>query len=294
MADRFGIRLDYQDSVRRFRRELDALSREVFPRAMATMINRSTAQVHSRLTAYTLTAINKPNNLTKKAWYYVKAKPEDGDRMWAEVRAREIQAQYLWFLVSGGTRKPGDVGTNRAARDIFSFTKKLSPGDGIDRRYIRQQMRKLKTENTKRAATKVKRAAVIAERLPAAEQKRKLARLKWSVVSRNAPGVFVGTIAGVKGLWQRPERYTARERQAVIDAARAGRPSPPGGRSSLPYTRPGSTAKLLVAMSRETRHRATFDYSGEVNTAYAAHMTQAAFDASLEYERRRHRMLNGL
>ncbi|CAN7332737.1 hypothetical protein [Neorhizobium tomejilense] len=286
-----GIRFDYEDSVRRFRADLDALGREVFPRTLETLLNRATAQVQRRLTDYTARVVNKPNAFTKKAWFYTPARWQDGDRMFSEVRARPTQAQYLWFLVNGGRRVPGDVGTNRSARDMFAFTAKLSPQDGIDRKYVKKLGRQLKAEKKRRALYRGKRAAVVAENLPADKQAKKLARLKWTHVSKNAPGIFLGTIGGIKGWWQRPERYLNTERHAVISASRG--PGASAGPSNLSRTRSGSKAKLLVALAKETDYDVTFDYDGEVNQAFADNMTQAAFTSSMEYQRRRQRLIDG-
>lgn len=290
-----GLRFDYEDSVRRYRQDLDQLGQEVFPRTMARLMNQATAQVKRRLDEYTLRAVDKPNAYTKKAWHYIEAKWQDGDRMWSEVRARPSQAQYLWFLVNGGRRVPGDVGTNRSARDTFAFTAQLSPYDGIDRKYVKKLGRQLKAEKKRRTTYRGKRQALVAQGLPQDKQTKRMAKLRWTHVSKGDPGIFFGTIAGVKGYWRRPERLSGVERQSLIAAARARptRPNTPTGRSGIGYTKPGSKAELLAAVTRETKYRDTFDYEGQVNAAYAQHMTEAAFQASMAYERRRARMLSG-
>lgn len=286
-----GIRFDYEDSVRRFRQDLDQLAK-----IMARLINRATAGVKQRLDAYTTRAVDKPNAFTKKAWHHIPAKWQDGDRMWAEVRARETQAQYLWFLVNGGRRVPGDVGTNRSARDMFAFTAQLSPFDGIDRKYIKKLGRQLRSEKKRRAQYRGKRQALVAQGLPQDKQSKKMAKLRWAHVAKGDPGIFFGTIHGVKGYWRRPERLSGADRQSLIDAARSRptRPNTPTGRSGIGYTKPGSKAELLVAVARETKYRETFDYDGKVNAAYAEHMTEAAFQASMAYERRKAQMLSTL
>ncbi|WP_139015576.1 hypothetical protein [Ensifer aridi] len=289
-----GLRFDYEDSVRRFRQDLDQLGREVFPRTMATLMNRATAGVKRRLDEYTLRAVDKPNAYTKKAWYYVQAKWQDGDRMWSEVRARETQAHYLWFLVNGGRRVPGDIGTNRSAKDMFAFTAQLSPYDGIDRKYVKKLGRQLKAERRRRTLYRGKREALVAQGLPQDKQTKRMAKLRWVHVAKGDPGIFFGTIHGVKGFWRRPERLSGDERQSIVDAARSRptRPNTPTGRSGIGYTKPGSKAELLVAEARGTKYQETFDYDGQVHSAYAEHMTEAAFQASMAYERRRARMLN--
>ena len=73
---------------------------------MATLMNGATAGVRSRLTGYTLTAVDKFNAFTRKAWYYIKTKSADGDNMWSEVRARDSRTQYLWCGVDHKTEDP--------------------------------------------------------------------------------------------------------------------------------------------------------------------------------------------
>ncbi|WP_421477708.1 hypothetical protein [Agrobacterium tumefaciens] len=286
-----GIGFDYEDSVRRFGADLAALGSEVLPRTIETMLNKATLQVQNRLTAYTALVVNKPNAFTKKAWTNTPARWQDGDRMWSEVRAQTAQAQYLWFLVNGGRRKSGDVGTNRAERDMFAFTAKLSTQHGVDRRYVKKLARQLKAEKKRRATYRGKRAAVVAQNLTADKQKNKLAKLKWVHASKNDPGIFLGTIGGIKGWWQRPERYLNSERQSIIGTARGSSGS--RGASNLSRTRPGSKAKLLVALAKETNYNATFDYAGEVSQAFSDNMTEAAFTSAMEYQRRRQRLING-
>jgi hypothetical protein len=67
------IRAEWIDNVREFERALDRLGREVWPRALATSMNKAGRQVYGKLRAYTETAIDKPNAFTKKAWKYVPA-----------------------------------------------------------------------------------------------------------------------------------------------------------------------------------------------------------------------------
>lgn len=178
---------------------------------------------------------------------------------------------------------------------MFAFTAQLTQYDGIDRKYIKKLGRQLKAEKKRRATYKGKRQALVAQGLPQDKQAKRMAKLRWMHVAKGNPGIFFGTIHGVKGYWRRPERLSGAERQTIIDAARARptRPNTPTGRSGIGYTRPGSKAQLLVAVARETKYRETFDYDGEVDAAYADNMTEMAFQASMIYERRRARMLSG-
>ncbi|MGO7115602.1 hypothetical protein ACCS79_03720 [Rhizobium johnstonii] len=289
-----GLEFRYEDNVRAFKSELDGLGKQVFPRIMARLLNRSVTGVKRTLDAYTQTTIDRPNAYTRKAWSYTKARPEDGDKMSATIQARPDQAQYLWFVINGGTRTGQEVGGNRSPNDLFAWTAKVSPLGGIDRKYRKKLSRQLKAEKKKRALYAGKRRALAAQGLPPDKQARRMAKLHWSTVGSGDPGIFYGVIHGVEGYWQRPERYTAEERLAVIGKARSRptRPNVPKGKSGLARTRAGSKAKLLVAVARQASYKPTFDYTGEVTASFAKEMTQKAFDASMTYEVRRAKMLS--
>lgn len=176
---------------------------------------------------------------------------------------------------------------------MFAWAAKLTPYGGADRKAIKRIVKDLKKENKKRALYAQKRKAVIAQHSKAAVQARRLAKLRWAVVNKGDPGVFLGTIGGVRGYWRRSERLLAPERQAIIGNARGREGHIKGQRGRLSWTKPGSHPQLLVALARDTKYKGIFDYHAVVNRAFAEEMTPEKLASSLDYYLKKQRMLSG-
>ncbi len=283
----------YEDNVDAWAKGLNELGRVVLPRVLARMLNNGAAQTRNKLKEYTEKVIDKPNAFTKRAWSYVQAKPADGDDMKVTIQANPKQAQYLWWLVFGGMREPGDAGTNPKFGDMFASAEKLSRYGGVDLKYVKRLMKKVKEERAQRSAYRERRKMLSSTVMPAAEKQAAMEQLKWNFVSKNKPGVFIGTIHGIKGVWERPQRMKAKQRQRVIKKARKERGDAWdehfGGATKyktqgLGWTKPGSQAKLLVAMARETKYKPTFDFFGVTQAAMSEQMTAENFAQLLNTE----------
>ena len=278
-----GVRITWTDNTRDFRRDLDDAGRRVFPQVMAKSMNNAIYAVKGALETHIAKTVDRPNAFTRKAWVYTKAKAEDGDKMFAEVRARPKQAQYLWLLISGGERKPGDAATNPKFHDMFSWAAKLTQYGGADRREIKRIVKRVAAEKKRRALYAEKRKTVLAQHLKPEVQARRLAKLRWAVVSKGAPGVFLGTIGGVRGYWERSERFVKEDRDAALADSRANGKFRKERTTRLSWTKPGSRPKLLVALSRETTYKGIFDYNKVVNQSFAEQMSPEKLKASLNY-----------
>ncbi|ARQ58937.1 hypothetical protein Kim5_CH02894 [Rhizobium sp. Kim5] len=207
-----------------------------------------------------------------------KAKWRDGDRMFASVDMLPKQAEYLYFPITGATRHPGEPGTAR--NDILSFSAQPTPyGGAFNKTSFKRLTKKARDDTTKRGAVRAQRAAFRGQgRLPAS--------LKWVNASRNAPGTFWGVIHGTHGLWQRPERYSRAERDGIIGNARSPQghisTGGPRGGSSMPWTRPGSTMRLLLAFRPTIQTPVTIRYDDALIAGYAQQMTEANFLRTLQ------------
>ncbi|TCA41716.1 hypothetical protein E0J16_34065 [Rhizobium pisi] len=123
-----------------------------------------------------------------------------------------------------------------------------------------------KNDKTQRRAQRSLRAAFTAahpgRRLPDA--------LKWKTLSSNRPGVFFGTVGGIKGYYNRPQRMTLRQHAALV-----------GSGGNVSWVRGGSKPKLLLAFTNETKYRPIIDYSAAVDRAARQNLTQPNLDRHL-------------
>ncbi|MCZ7890457.1 hypothetical protein O9X99_02085 [Agrobacterium salinitolerans] len=302
-----------------YRRELDALGRQVLPKALATTITRAAWKVRDRLVAYTKSgAIEKPRVFTtsSKAWKVTPANASDGDNMKAEIKAQDIQAQYLWWIIMGGTRSAGDAGTGR--HDILFWSRRKTPqGGAYNRKLVEETTAANKQEKRDRRAW---RASSRAARAAHGNTVGPIARdLRWIGRPEYKPGMFYGTVGGVEGYYQRPERLTAVERferfgrklehhhrdvesanrilargndlsaakRRIRDAYDMSQRGEVPKLKNFPWTKPGSKVKLLMAFKVHTHHRAFFDYDGEMLAAYNEHVNATTLAASIRYHKTR-------
>ncbi len=218
------------------------------------------------LTAEIMTKVDRPNNFTKRPFIITKAKYRDGDRMFSAINVKPVQAQWFHYLLTGDERHRGDWGTGRW--DILFYSDQPTNIGGFWKpSYVKRITERNKTEKMKRAALRGQRAAFRTghrgEQLPDA--------LKWINASGNRPGVFFGTVGGVKGYYNRPQRMTSRQHAAQVGAA--------GG--NIPWVRPGSKPKLLLGFTNATKYHPIIDYSAAVDRAARTYLTQPNLDRHL-------------
>ncbi|WP_312356749.1 hypothetical protein [Agrobacterium sp.] len=313
------FQLGIQGNADEYRRELDALGRKVFPKAMATLITKAAWQVRDKLVAYTKSGIiDKPRVFTTspKAWKVLPANAADGDNMKAEIKAQDAQTQYLWWIIMGGTRSAGDAGTGR--HDILFWSRRKTPqGGAYNQKFVEQTTDANKAEKRDRRAW---RAMARSARASDGNTVGPIARdLRWIGRPNYKPGIFFGTVGGIEGYYQRPERLTAVERFSRFgrqsanhdrDVASANRILGRGGDLSaakrrirdahamsqrgevpklknFPWTKPGSKVKLLMAFKLHTKHDAFFDYDCQMLSAYNANVNATTLAASLRYHKSR-------
>ncbi|MCJ9720801.1 hypothetical protein MOV66_10280 [Agrobacterium sp. SHOUNA12C] len=256
--------------------ELDAIGRQVLPRALAQQLDDTAFLVRNKVQDEIRRSVDRPRPFTLRPMKVTKAKWRDGDHMFSSVDMQPTQAAYLWFPITGATRHPGDPGTARS--DILSYSAQPTQyGGAYNKAAFKRLSKKAQTEVSKRAALRAQRVGH-SGRLPPS--------LKWVTASRNAPGAFWGTVHGTHGLWQRPDRYTSAQRTGTIGRARAlpGHISTIGrrGGSSMPWTRPGSTMKLLLAFQPTVNTPVTIHYDDAVAAGYGQQMTEANFVRALQ------------
>ncbi|MBY5684853.1 hypothetical protein HFO32_22275 [Rhizobium leguminosarum] len=311
------FQIGIQGNADEYRRELDALGRQVLPKALATTITRAAWQVRDDLVSYSKSGIiDKPRTFTLKAWKVIPANAADGDRMKAEIKAQDEQAQYLWWIIMGGTRSAGDAGTG--AHDILFWSKRKTPqGGAYNKKLVEQTVDGNKQEKRDRRAW---RAMARAARSAHGNTVGPMARdLRWIGRPEYKPGVFFGRVGNIEGYYQRPERLTAVERFSRFgrrsvshdrDVASANRILARGGDLSaakrrirdaygmsqrgevprlknFPWTKPGSKVKLLLAFKLHTQHDAFFDYDGKMLAAYNTNVNATTLAASIRYHKSR-------
>jgi hypothetical protein len=75
------------------------------------VLNAAALEIRGAQTQHTKDVFDRPkSHTTDKKWLVDKARPADGDRMFATVNARPAQAEYLKFQIFGGRKAKGDVG----------------------------------------------------------------------------------------------------------------------------------------------------------------------------------------
>lgn len=129
--------------------------------------------------------------------------------------------------------------------------------------------KKKKSRATLAARRNAARAQLAAASTRAEKQRiaRRLASMKWVHRSKNAGGSFFGTIKGIRGYWQRPERSlaVAPRRNGVSTVIPKGRNKP----------------RLLLAFANRAEYRPLFRYNDTINRVTAANLTSAAFAREL-------------
>ncbi|MGO6676410.1 hypothetical protein [Rhizobium leguminosarum] len=109
-------------------RELDVIGRQVLPRALAQQLDDTAFLVRDKVLEEIRRSVDRPRPFTLRPMKVTRAKWRDGDRMVASVDMLPVQANYLWFPITGQTRHAGDPGTAR--NDILSFSAQPSPPGG--------------------------------------------------------------------------------------------------------------------------------------------------------------------
>ncbi|MCS4092613.1 hypothetical protein [Rhizobium sp. BK176] len=181
--------------LRGFEKTLTRIERQVLPQAQAGLLNSIAFGARKSLLAYADKTIQgKPTAWTRKGFVVDKATPESLE---AVVRIQPQQATYITYLINGGVRRKGDVGTT--PYDVLTDApdgEKNAFGN-LKRGYLKRIARQAKAEKTKRARLATKRAKVRAAGKPTGPA-------RWA--ANNAagkPGIFFGRIGNQKGYWQR-------------------------------------------------------------------------------------------
>lgn len=235
------LTVGYDMSYAELEKSLDRIAKKAMPRAAAELLNKAAFGIRRELIDYTTKIFDRPNTFTRNAWVVDKAKPTQGPKMFAAVKARPKQAEYLRFQIFGGKRQTGDAGSG--PYDLFVYSAKVTQYGGVDRRYLSKISKQAKSERNRRKELRARRKALGPDATP---KQRKA--LQWQTVSRGKPGTFFGTVYGVKGYWKRPERW-----------------------EGDPWI--GEHAELLFGVKSSVVNRPLFDYNGVVSKHFAEQMT---------------------
>lgn len=255
------IRMDLGFSYKEIEKTLDDLSKRAMPRAAADVLTNAAFYVKNKLEEHTLKVLDKPNAYTRAAWLVEKANAKDREKMTAAIKARPKQAEYLQWVIFGGTRHKGDAGSG--PYDLFAYSAKLTQYGGVDRKYLKKLSKQAKDEKAARKALAARRKAAADNTEMSPKERRKL---KWVVASKNKPGIFFGTLYGLKGYWQRSERLTRTARRKT---------------GSPVWTKPGSHPKLLFAVKSEVKSKAIFHYDAVVAEAFLKKANSVEFYKAL-------------
>ncbi len=284
-TDKF-IGLDFDFNYDKIYRQLDDVGQRLLPKVASRLINNAAFNVRRRLIAYTDEIFDKPNQFTRRAWLVDKARPIDGDRMSASIKAKPHQAAYLQFQIFGTQRHTGDAGSG--PYDLFAWSTQKTQYGGVDRKYLKKLAREHKREKKARAAMAAKRKAYGPARgndyYSAARQ-----RLNWTGVTKGKGGIFFGEVHGLKGYWRRPDRYHIEHEwySGKYSSGFIRIQGKPTGESeqNRSYTKIGQRLELLFAVKSTVNYKKRFDYNKEVAEAFAQSASQAAFNEQMRMAR---------
>lgn len=258
----FDLRSNWHD----IESELDAIGRIVYPRSVATLLNRVAWATRKKMMQHIQDTFDRPKRFTINSIFVDPAKYQDGDQMAAMMYFGGKQANYLWYQITGDTRRTGDFGSGRY--DILFFAKKESQYGGA---YTKSEVRKIANKNKKE---RKRRKLYRDKREAAAAAGKPVDKYRWNVVSKNDPGIFFGEVDGVEGYWQRSERYTAEEK-ALINSPRWEKSD-------------GIEFDLLLGFRSTVEYEQRFDYDKVLGESVEEELTEEALKESLEYTRKKY------
>ncbi len=262
-------------------RELDEVGQKLLPKVASRLINNAAFNVRRRLIAYTDEIFDKPNMFTRRAWLVDKARPIDGDRMSAAIKAKPQQAAYLQFQIFGTQRHTGDAGSG--PYDLFAWSSQTTQYGGVDRKYLKRISAENRKERKARAAMAAKRKALGPLKWDERHSKKRL-RLNWTQRTQGKGGIFFGEVHGLKGYWQRPDRHFE-ELQFENGRLKHAYPAPKSGTKNRSYTVEGQRLRLLFAVKSTVNYKKRFDYNKEVAEAFSESANQAAFNEQMRMAR---------
>jgi len=194
------LRFDFD--YRQMERQLEGIARKALPAAAAGFLNGVAFDARASLKRHVGEAFDGHVKFTERGFMVTKAKPADGERMFAEVFVQPKQAAYLHFQVFGGTRTHDDAGAS-GRTDVFVGAARTDRAGNIPKGAIKRLSARNRAEKQQRAAWRAKRVAL-------RSSGQSVRPAMWVTVNKSKPGVFFGTIGGATGYWERPKRTTAK------------------------------------------------------------------------------------
>ncbi|MEY9831075.1 hypothetical protein ABIA25_002890 [Sinorhizobium fredii] len=275
--------LDFDFNYDKIYRQLDDVGQKLLPKVASRLINNAAFNVRRRLIAYTDEIFDKPNQFTRNAWLVDKARPIDGDRMSAAIKAKPYQAAYLQFQIFGTQRHTGDAGSG--PYDLFAWSAQKTQYGGVDRKYLKKLAREHRKERKARAAMAAKRKALGHIRPEERYGKSKRLRVNWTQHTKGKGGIFFGEVHGLKGYWRRPDRHHAEYDLHDDGRIKKGWSAPKLGSKNRSYTVEGQRLQLLFAVKSTVNYKKRFEFDKEVAEAFAQSANQAAFNEQMRMAR---------
>lgn len=256
MANDFAS-LNFDFDYRGLQRQLDDVARKALPKAAAGFLNSVAFEAQGNLKRHVGEAFDGHVKFTERLAGVRKAKPVDGDKMFAEVFIQPKQAAYLHFQVFGGTRTHDDAGAS-GRNDIFVGAARTDRAGNIPKGAIKRLSARNRAERQQRADLRAKRVG-----LRATGQSVRPAM--WVTAHRNKGGIFFGEVGGVRGYWERPKRTTAKGKRMRGAVTVVNRSAP----------------KRLLSVSDQAVYKPRFQYQRQVDAAMNSRGGRDAFAREL-------------
>lgn len=249
--------LNFDFDYRGLQRQLDDVAKKAFPRAAAGFLNSVAFESQASLKRHVGEAFDGHVKFTERLAGVKKAKPTDGDRMFAEVFIQPKQAAYLAFQIFGGTRTHDDAGAS-GRTDVFVGAARTDRAGNIPKGAIKRLSLRNRAEKQHRKDLRAKRIG-----LRATGQSVRPAM--WVTVNRSKPGIFFGEIGGVRGYWERPKRTTAKGKRMRGAVTVVNRSAP----------------KRLLAVADQAVYKPRFQYQRQIERALQSRGGRDAFAREL-------------
>lgn len=249
--------LNFDFDYRSFERQLDDVAKKALPRAAAGFLNGVAFEARASLKSHVGEAFDGHVKFTERGFIVTKAKPADGERMFAEVFVQPKQAAYLHFQVFGGTRTHDDAGAS-GRTDVFVGAARTDRAGNIPKGAIKRLSARNRAERQQRADLRAKRVG-----LRATGQSVRPAM--WVTANRNKGGIFFGEVGGVRGYWERPKRTNAKGKRMRGAVTVVNRSAP----------------KRLLSVSDQAVYKPRFQYQRQIERALQSRGGRDAFAREL-------------
>ncbi|MPR60608.1 hypothetical protein D7027_02020 [Ochrobactrum intermedium] len=259
------MKFDFQFDERALRKTFQTLEKDVLQKAAAKFLDEQAFTARQHLKDHLSEAFDGHVPFTERAFLVRKAKPQANlSAMSSEIVIQPRQAAYLKFQIQGGIRRTGDSGSG--PHDLFVFGAKTNRAGNIKWGFVRELSKQNKTEKSARKEFAQRKMSIRERRkwdMSQYEPGTYQERLTFTAANRNKPGIFFGTVSGVKGYWKRPQLTKAalKRKRGVISV------------------RPKGSSKLtpLLTVNTLANYKPRFMYQQQIDKALRSKATSQAF-----------------